>query len=185
MSERALELAVRDSIRSTLAIGQALCEVMENGQPPPRCGKVFYAVHGAGVTQSCQNSIDELYAITVTITLRINEPFDSLGTALTDKALVGMHDRIQALKYIHMSPASYAIMNAANTYIKTAAEALASPPAQVYGFCEPLQFLSAELPPEIVGAEWFKAAPEAQMIGIKSAVKFGKARRFQPNSNIQ
>ena len=56
---------------------------------------------------------------------------------------------------------------------------------EVYGFCEPMRFLSMPLA-SLVGAEWFGAdqgeEPGTDEVGVKSTMKFGKCRRFQPQT---
>lgn len=180
MSQRALELAVRDSIQTTLFSGvtnpQTICDVMDDGEPSPRCGDWFYAVHGESFNNGMQNTLDETYSVTVTVTGKIRQPFDRLGTDLVNKATTGLNDRVQALKYLHMN---YTVMAAANATI------LAAATGDVYGFCEPLRLASGTLPARVVGASWFKADPTADLCGLVCDVRFVGARRIQPNTNIQ
>lgn len=179
MSRRSLMLATRDLIRSGLNYADRECDVTFDGQPPPRAGKVFVAIHRGGRRSTARDSIDELYELIVTITLRVNEPYDRLGTDLLEKAAQGMDDRGDALRaFLHMN---YDVMNRANTLLITAAN-ITKPPQgspNVYGFSEPLGFVSDDIP-RLVAGNWFHAASEAVEVGIVQNLTFGGARRLQP-----
>ncbi len=184
MSRRALLLATRDQLRTGLGLPTTkplLCEVMFDGEPPPGCGKTFYSVHRGPRDNSCRHSLDETYAANVTITMRVNEPYDRIGTDLMEKAATGMDlqaDKVRSL--IHMN---YTLMNAANAYILSDYVA-AGGAGVIYGFSEPLYF-QGDGEPRIVGPDWFKAdVTESTQapIGIAQTLRFGGARRLQPNS---
>lgn len=166
MSRKALLLAVRDELWEQFGWTQKECQVAFNGQPPPRAGKVFVAVH-RGPRQSVSDlSLEEDYTVYVTVTARVNEPYDRIGTDLMEKATEGVDDlcdRIRAL--LHMK----------DTVLDRANEALG---VTVNGFCEPLMFLGDE-EPQLVGGAWFHADPAATEIGVAVRLRFGKAKRIQ------
>lgn len=185
MHKRALCLAVRDQLKTAYAshnwtaLALKECEVMFDGRPPPRAGKKFVSVHRGGRRNTARNNtLDELYYVDVTLTLRVNEPFDKLGANLLELATTGLDDigdQIRAI--IHMNEP---IRSAANTYIENAANAWPVPPAQVYVFSEPLRYLDEDLPQE-VGAYWFSATPEQDgFLGVALTMHFGEARCAQP-----
>ena len=177
-----LKLAIGTYPNGGLALGQKECEVMFDGEPPPRCGKRFFSVHRGGRENQARHSLDELYAVFVTITLRVNEPFDALGTNLIEKAQQGMDDLVDSVRdIVHMN---YTLMAAANATILAVATAGNVP--LVYGFSEPLMFQGDDAP-RIVGPDWFKAQVETTQapIGIAQTLRFGQARRLQPLTIMQ
>jgi hypothetical protein len=177
--KRAIKTAVRDSIRSqSWGYDYAICELMEDGKPPSRCGQLFVAVHDGGRSSDQQNSLDERYAVIVTVTMRSSYiAKDRIGLNLIDEKQIGTKlgfddvvDRIRALQHMN-----YNVMNAANTIIL----ASVSPGTDVYGFAEPLMYQGEDGPPRSVGADWFNAEPESLETGIVQGLKFGNARRLQ------
>lgn len=175
MSRRALMLATRDLLRSGLGYADRECDLAFDGHPAPRCGKVFLAVHRGGRRNNARDSIDELYDLIVTITIRVNEPYDRLGTDLIEKAAQGLDDRADAVRaFIHMN---YDIMNRANTELMRLAKNTST--QNVYGFAEPLGFQSDDKP-DIKAGEWFHAQAGPVEVGIVQNLTFGGARRLQP-----
>lgn len=196
MSRRALILATRAQLKIApaspaqsggLGLTQTEVEDMFDGEPPPRCGKRFFSVHRGGRTNSARHSLDEEYTFYVTITLRVNEPFDKIGVSLLSQfqtaknGLDVLADQVRSV--IHMS---YPIMNAANATILADVSTQTVPPATVYGFSEPPVFMGDD-DPRRVGASWFNASVEDANppIGIAQTLRFGHARRLQPLTNIQ
>ena len=151
--------AVRDRLRSALALSAVECDVCPDGMPNPNCGQRFVSVHGASVSNSQQNSLDELYSFKVTVTVRTgHKPYDRKrdGGAWT-----------LALKVrgvLHMSYEVRSLALAANGEVD---------------FVEPPCFLSAtQLPAK--GPDWFWAEPtgsSSDPTGIAIELSFGKARR--------
>lgn len=168
---RALLLAVRDQARKTVALGglgfdDQKCDVTPGGKPHPRAGKFFMGIHRGG-TQGVQVIPHERdYSIKITVSLRIEQPFDRVGHALLEDATTGLDDRADAIIAM-MENYQYVIMNAANTYIG----------ASYNGFVEPLRFTGSE-ETQIVGGDWFEAEQAAQA-GAINVLNFGRAKRIQ------
>ena len=188
----ALIYAVRDNIRAAgLNYDQASCEIMDDGRPPPRCGKFFVAVHGGMTRSDADNQLNEWYDFMVTLTMRVVVPLDRVGDQQIARNITriplgerqGFNAKAERLRrLLHMNWNIVVVTgrtpNSANDNL--AAWAIPYPnDTVVYGFCEPMRFQSMEAP-KLVGGEWFGADPEAVEVGIKSDLAFGKCRRFQP-----
>lgn len=176
MSRRALLEAVRNALRSELHFSEAECEITDQtGRPPPRCGKRFIAVHRGGRIGRTQVALDEMYDVMVTVTLRINEPFDRKGANLVELTETGMDDlcdRIRAL--IGKDSLFNGICNAANAILKIDE----SDPSSPRGFREGLYFVDDNGIRD-VGGDWFHAMPDAIEVGLVTAMRFTGARRIQ------
>lgn len=128
MSARALLLAVRDQIRTTYTLDEGQCDLMDDGQPPPRAGELFVAVHPAGSWQNAAPEADtylrELFGFHVTVSVKLGHvPVDRKGRAAildeilsTNRPGVALVDRCERLaKILHLN---YTIMAAANVYLQ-------------------------------------------------------------------
>lgn len=185
----ALMYAVRDGIRAAgIGYGTAECDIMEGPEPPPRCGNFFASVHEAspkGNVGYNDNNLDELYEFCVTLTMRVTVSLDVVGTQQIHRNVVrelarrqGFYAKAEGLRaLIHMNW---------NWTVRTGQ----TPPSAndnlaewvgtgtVYGFCEPMRFITMEFS-KVVGGEWFSAEPDAEDVGVKSTMRFGKCRRLQ------
>lgn len=171
MSIHYLMNAVRERLRLHLLYAATDVDVgAPPGQPPPRCGKVFACIHQGPYTDSGGlMSINEAYGLTVTLTVRINEPFDRLGRDNLQKLTQGVNDRAAAIRLaVHNS---YEVLAIANTAL-WAATAL-----PVGGFIEPLWCESVDTP-SVVGSDWFHSEKGGE-VGFACDVRFGRARRVQ------
>lgn len=190
MSIEALLLAVRDVIRdpsSPFDYGKQACDVRADGQPPPRCGAWFVAVHQLPSRNESLNNLDEYFSYAVTLTGRlVNCPPDRVGDAMlamTFAKKTGFNKRLNKLKrvlagYDSLYPnMDWAIIAAANNYIVQFATEEGE--TFVYGFSEPAHFANAELP-DLVGGEWFESDPASENVGLKATLTFSDARRLQP-----
>lgn len=153
--------AVRDTLRSALGLSAAECDVCPDAQPAPNCGQRFVAVHGASVSNSQQNCLDERYAFKVTVTVRTgHKPYDRKR----DGGAWQLALRIRGV--LHMSYEVRALALVANAEVD---------------FVEPPCFMSATF----LGAksgEWFWADPQGNSsdpTGIAIELNFGKARRVR------
>ena len=72
----ALLFAVRDAVRAqSFGYGSAdLCEIMDDGHPPERCGNLFVAVHEGQSSSRARRNLDEYFAFAVTLTMRVSVP---------------------------------------------------------------------------------------------------------------
>lgn len=165
------------------------CEIMDDERPPPRCGNYFASIHGGMVTSTADNQLNELYSFSVTLTMRVTVPEDRVGDQLMARNIArvplgerqGFYaktDRLRAL--LHMNWGCTVLTGRTPASANDNLVAWAEPKTgQVYGFCEPMRFLNMEAP-KLVGGEWFGADPEADEVGIKATLQFGKCRRMQP-----
>lgn len=190
----ALLYAARDYIRSLkIGYGYAECEVMESGEPPPRCGNFFAAVHeGDTRTGATDNNLQEYFGFSVTLTMRVTVALDRVGDqqiarnvplTLNNIPLAqrqGFNAKREQLRSIlHMNWGMTVLTgqspNSANDNI------IAWATGTVYGFCEPARYRGPERA-RLVGGEWFGAEPDAEDVGIVSELRFDGARRFQPQT---
>lgn len=184
----ALLYAVRDGIRAAgMNYDVATCEIMDDGRPPPRCGNYFVSIHNGMISSDADNQLNERYSFSVTLTMRITVPLDRVGDQQIARNIArvplgerqGFYaktDRLRAL--LHMNWGMVVVQQ--NRQPPSANDNLAAwSTGVVYGFCEPMRFISMEAP-KLVGGEWFGADPEADEVGIKAEMQFGNCRRFQP-----
>lgn len=166
---------------------------MDDGRPPPRCGKFFAAVHDGMMRSDGDNQLHEWYEFTVTLTMRVVVALDRVGDQQIARNIARVQlgerqgfyaktDRLRRLLHMNWSIVVQTSQtpNSANDNIA----AWATDPTDgsgVYGFCEPMRFLSMEAP-KLVGGEWFGAEPDAEDVGVKAALTFGRCRRFQPQT---
>ena len=159
---------------------------MSDGRPPPRCGNFFAAVHDGMTRSDADNQLNELYDFTVTLTMRVTVPLDRVGdqqmarnlTRVTLGERQGFYAKCDRLRrLLHMN---WGIVVLTGQTPNSANDNLAAwNSGTIYGFNEPMRFLSMEAP-KLVGGEWFGAAPDAKDVGMASALRFGRCRRFQP-----
>ena len=187
----ALSYAVRDGIRAAgMNYGKAECEIMDDGQPPPRCGNWFVAVHGfkSRPGRANERNLDELIDFSVTLTGRVTVPIDRIGDQLIARNLErvplaqrqGFNAKVEQLRaFLHMNWRITVLQgqnpNSANDNISAWAT------GTVYGFVEPARYQGAELP-KLVGADWMGAEPGSEDFALKSELKFAGAKRFQPQT---
>ncbi len=166
--------------------GQAECEIVEDGHPPPRCGNVFVAVHGGADQSGADNQLDERLGFLVTLTMRVTVSLDRVGDQQMSRnlALVPLAQRNgfyakrdQLRAYLHMNWERTVLVGRTPPSANDNLAAWAT--GTVYGFCEPARYRGAEVP-KLVGGEWFAADPDAADVGIVSELRFEGARRFQP-----
>lgn len=185
MSRRAIVRAVRDTLRATppggLGYTYKECELSQpGGQPPPRAGKWFLAVWAGGSRNHAGNRyvLDREYDVVVTVTMRVNEPFDRIYELL-DKPTTGFYDRVDAvIRLIHKDNYNFNVSNRANTIIGDPGNS-----DEPVGFRVPLAFLD-ESAPRFVGSDWFHADPNKPELGVATDIKFGRARRLENLANV-
>lgn len=172
MSQRALLIAVRDHLKDEvvgLGLAGTQCEVQFDGQPPPMCGELFVAVHASDWSCSENESLEEVYGVNVTVTIRVAKvPLDRMGpNALVGPAGKSLDDWLEKIRVSLHS--NYDVMSRANTAITTAAN----------GFVEPLRFRGAGRP-EPKAPDWFSSEDSASVaVGLAQTLRFGDAKRVQ------
>lgn len=185
----ALLYAVRDGLRAAnVGYDHASCEIMDDERPPPRCGNYFASIHGGKISSDADNQLSELYSFSVTLTARVTVPLDRVGDQQISRNIArvplgerqGFYAKTDVLRrLLHMNWAFTVLTGqmpfSANDNLSDWCSGI------VYGFCEPMRFLSMDQA-VLVGGEWFNADPEAEDIGIKSTLQFGKCKRFQPQT---
>lgn len=197
----ALLYSVRDGILvAEMGYGYAECDIMDDGRPPPRAGKVFVAIHGGGSRPGPANdrNLDELFSFSVTLTMRVTAPPDRIGTAqiarggpgmlMTLARQQGFNAKVEQLRaYLHMNWGRVVLMNqtppSANDNLQTWCADLGL--AEVYGFVEPMRWSGGDPMPRLVGGEWFGSDPDSEEMGIVREMQFDGARRFQPQTATQ
>ena len=163
---------------------------MDSGQPPARCGNVFAAVHGgkAYPGSANDNNLYELYKFSVTLTMRVAVPPDRVGDQVIARNLhlvplaqrQGFNAKVEQLRaFLHMNWNIVVIQeqepNSANDNLIEWCD------GTVYGFCEPMRYMGAEVP-VLVGGEWMSAKPNATDFALKSELQFDGVKRFQPQT---
>lgn len=179
MSRRALLLAVRDALQEDVPFQAHECDLtLPGGQPPPACGKWFAGIWAGGSRCQSRVSLDQVFDLTVTLTMRIEEPFDRIRERLVEQTL-GFHDLAEKIAdIVHKDSWTHHIQYRANRYLQDlyAGE-------EPLGFREGLGMLN-DVVPRIVGGNWFHAQTEAQEVGLVQDVNFGYARRIKVMSNL-
>lgn len=186
----ALLYAVRDGIRAAgLGYGHAECDITADGRPAPRCGSYYAAVHGGKSRGQADNQLFELFEFSVTLTMRVTVPLDRVGDqqiALNIARIPlgerrGFNAKVDRLKdLLHMNWGIVVLTGRTPPSANDNLSAWAT--GSVYGFCEPMRYLSGADQPTMVGGEWFASEPDAQDVGIKATLQFGKCKRFQPQT---
>lgn len=193
----ALVYAVRDwIIGSNIGYGYAECDIMDDGQPPPRCGNYFAAIHGGIMRSDRDNQLYERYEICITLTMRIVVPMDKAGNQQIYLRMVrdearkrGFNAKCEQLRsLVHMNWAM--VVQPGQTPPSANDNLCAWAPtgvSQIYGFAEPLRFRTMEIG-KLCYDDWFgTSAPQDTEddrvpLGIKSELKFRDALRFQPQT---
>lgn len=192
----ALIYAVRDTIwNAGINYDQATCDIMDDGRPPPRAGERFVSIHDGAVRSDRDNQLHEWYEFSVTLTIRIAQTsLDNAGTKILHRNInrvplgirQGFWAKVEQLsRLLHMNWSMVCLQNqipnSANDNLLNWAKDMGVD--EIYGFCEPARFQSAENM-KLVGAEWFASDEESdnEPIGMKSTIRFGKCRRFQPQT---
>lgn len=186
----ALLYAVRDGIRAAnINYDAATCELMDSGQPPPRCGNQFVAIHDGMMSSNADNQLLELYSFSITLTMRVTAPLDRIGDQLLYRNISrlplgvrqGFYAKAEQLRaLLHMNWKFVVLLNQTpNSANDNLAEWASS--GQVYGFCEPMRFLNMESA-KLVGGEWFSSDPESEDVGVKATLSFGNCKRMQPQT---
>jgi hypothetical protein len=173
MSRRALHLAVRDVIRAQLGYKDNQCDVTFDGRPPPACGQDFVGIHRGPRNNQSTTALEIAYEFKITMTKRVDRPYDRIGRDLMEQALMGLDDRADAIiKLIH-EDAGGNLLAKANAIIGD----------QANGFTELPIFLGDD-GGRLVGGEWFHAEPDSQEVGIALELRFGRALRIQRIEDI-
>lgn len=179
MSQRAMALGVRDFLRLKLGCDRYVIDVRPPpGKPPAVAGEEFISIWEGGYDNNTTESRSDYHRINVTVTRRITyAPEDRVSEDVIDKAVIGLDlvaGDIAAL--IHSGDQNaYWILNKANEYIRSV-----SGSDTVYGFTEPLRFLSATRAEEKHG-DWFHGDPSHRGVGRAITLYFGRALRLQSN----
>lgn len=190
----ALLYAVRDGIRAAnFNYGVAECEIMDDGRPPPRAGNFFVAVHSGTSRpgEANERNLYELFGFSVTLTMRVIVPLDRVGDQQIARNIElvpqgrrqGFNHKVEQLRGFLHSNWQITVLtgqtpNSANDNLVAW---LGDTNQTVYGFCEPARYEGPDTP-RLVGGEWFGADPEAEDCGVVAELRFGRARRFQPQT---
>lgn len=181
MSWNALLRSVRDQLRASTGSGglgyaTAACEITPDGRPAPRAGKFFVAVHQGGRQQIDEEGTEETYAVNVTVSMRVDGPWDRIGPDLLALATLGVNDRAAAIR-ANLTNNQYKVMNYANVLFSAVPDGSGGS-GLVNGFVEPLWYRGEE-GPTLVGGGWFHADDGDQDCGVTLTMRFADARRIQ------
>jgi len=187
----ALLFAVRDAVRAQ-PFGyntESLCDIQDDGHPPAACGAFYLAIHEGQSRSTARRNLDEYFAFSITLTMRVSVPLDRIGNTLLASKLArtwtkgqpSFNARMEQIRgFLHMNWALTVLQNqtprSANDNIGDWTQGIA-----IYGFIEPAAYTGRDKP-ELVGGEWFGATPDAQDVGIKCEMRFDGARRMQPQT---
>ena len=170
MSLAALLEASLQHIRHELNLDRKRSGIEEDGQPPPWCGEVYYAVHPTQWTPGAQDPndiLDERFGLSVTITQRTAK-YPQGGQRMEGaylEAVKGLEERCRRVMLaMHLS---YVVNGAANSLIDG-----------THKLCEPLRWRGTDAVPRKVDGTWFWAEPDAGS-GLVMEVRFGDASRQQ------
>lgn len=191
MSMRALLLAVRDQHRKPISEGglgydDNSCETTLQGKPPAIAGDVFIGVHRGNVIQEKDLSDYRLYAVKVTVSMRMKSvPFDRIGPALLEDDTNGIDDIVDAIIAMMVNQ-QYDVMNAANALIKGTPEwcNIHTGVPSHNGFLEPLRLLGVDDEPQLRSGAWWQAQPDEPNAGVTLSIRFGTGRRIQVLGSI-
>jgi hypothetical protein len=165
-SRQALLNAVRDTIQQKLELDSKSCEVTWDGRPHPSAGNLFVAVHRGPRSNGSRTYLDYVMSFFVTITKRVNEPFDRLGKSnlvAVTRSLEDVADPI--IELIHEDVTGQVSQKFAE-YLQIEGEYLNQAP-----------MYQGDDGGVIKGAEWFLAdpGPGQQIIGVAMQIRFGEA----------
>lgn len=174
----ALLFGVREAVRGNVALGYGVpqCEICFDGEPPPRCGAIFVAIHPGRVSSESEENLDEYFQFFLTLTMRVTIPIDRVGDQLLCNKLAkrnGFNGRVESLRaFLHKN---WNVVQLANQQISE----IVQRGGNVYGFCESPCYKGVQQP-HWVGGDWFKSMPDAQDVGIAAMLTFDRVRRIQP-----
>lgn len=194
MSRRALALAVLGQIQSAphkhgLALTSQHSDLCPfQGQPPPRCGEVFWGVWCGARTNNSRpmGALDESYTVNITISFRLQgkTPFDRIGSQRWsakdgDILKTGIDDAVDRTRISIMArDFDHSVIQFANTLMFPEDADVLGSGYNSRSFCEPLRYLGDdEIQP--VGPEWFSSRGEERRYGAIVTLRFGGARRIQ------
>lgn len=174
----ALLFSVRDAILAMKKPGwdysYHTCEVMDDGKPKPNMGQIFLSVHQGTETSGADNSLDELFSVSLTLTMAVNIALDQIGNGLLARQTAkqnGFNMRCRRLcTWMHMN---WSLLSLANAWLM----ANAGDEEFVYGFCEPLRYKRKDQP-NFVGADWMGLQQGAVNIALSARMDFADARRL-------
>jgi hypothetical protein len=152
-------------------------EGVPGGQPPPMAGQFWVSVHSVTKRDVQESSSEQEYTLQLTVSERIDVPFDRIGALTLQKGILGVNDRCDAIGAM-MKNAEYTVMNLANTIINL------DPNGPWDGFVEPLLLApgSAESA-RIEDGTWFHAGAEKLAAAVQT-MTFQHARRIQGIGNV-
>ena len=190
----ALLYAARDWIRAAnIGYGAAECDIMDDGRPPPVAGNWFVSIHGGKSSPGPANerNYDANHEFCLTLTGRVTISLDRVGSQMIARnvSLVPLAQRQgfnakldQLIGLIHSNWAMVVKQDQAPNSANDNIAAWAT--GAVYGFTTPVKWQGHDFP-TLVGSDWFGAEPDDDKFGLKAEVRFGGARRMQPQTAAQ
>lgn len=181
MSVRALETAVLTWLQKPVVDGGLgynktnSAIVGPDGRPHPRAGTWFVGVHSAYQRGRQEGSSEEEYGIDITVSRRLEAPFDRIGPEVKNHAVQGLNQHCEAIKAM-MLRRQYSIIATANNIIGASS-----------GFVEPLFFIDGDARSVEVSADWYSADGSEEgmnTVGLKRTMRFGGAVRIQALESV-
>lgn len=180
----ALLFAVRDRVENAQLgyIVPGTMNIMGDQRPASGMGAIFLSISvgqvldGESEARNKDNSLDDDFAYEMTLTMRVQVPFDKIGDSQLAVKLArktGFNRKCEDL--VALAHMDWEAIAKANQYMLQ----WLGEDKDVWGFCEPARFRRIEVPHFVTG-EWFSAAPEAKDVGLAAAMSFSGARRIQP-----
>jgi hypothetical protein len=183
MSMAALLEACRNQLRENMPVQDAVCDVQEDGQPPPGIGQLYISVHPLGwfptTSRELIHAIDETYSVGVTVTKRTSgTPRDRRASSIYLDRLWGFEGLTR--KVMTILHQSYPLMAEANQIIREHHKT----DQTIEGFVETLRWQRTDESPTPRDGTWLWADPssEAEVTGLASeslTIVFSEARRIQ------
>lgn len=192
-ARRALALAVRNQLRLAAPEGLGFlaheCDVMFDGRPAPSCGKWFLAIHQGGRVNERETCLQDRHTLLATLTMRVDEPFDRIGSELVEKEYDGFDVRMDAIRALIVRQ-QWSIMAAANVLLGNSAnDPFGRTSPVVNGFVEAIR-PGEDGPAVAVNEDWFQAERRPKVnyhlppfVGIKATLTLVGALRIQTLSD--
>ena len=176
--QAALEQAAVHLIRQWCGYREQECGRTFDGRPPPMAPNVYAAVWHDGARQSeWRTGLFEVFALSVTVTVRCVQPFDRWVVHRDD-----LETRLNLIaELIHK--------DTHNNLVSNAAESLAglTGPQRPNGYSEGLKFIAFD-PVEVQGPDWFHAELDRATnrdVGLSQRARYGDNKRLRRNSNLR
>jgi len=186
MSQYALLIAVRDTLRASVPLAHGDCDIELTGQPPPFwSGAAYYhAIHPTGWDPGpvdLNQGLDELYSLAITLSRRTGyipeqrHPEELLLRREAEGAYRASFEEKARRLMVVMFSYRHTILTAANALISGDDK-----------FIEPLRWGGNDPVPIQRGPDWFSGEPgDLAAHGFSLTLNYREARRMQALANLE